>query len=78
MTDWTACFKLEAGKTYRIRYVYVGDITVREATLLFTGETTTVRGRTNIAVLQVTHVDTVPGPVDILSIDELSAGADVR
>jgi len=68
---------MEAGKTYRIRYVYEYSFDVREAMFTYNGEK--MQG-TNIPYLLIQPNDmaTGPGKIQILSIDEMVATGRVK
>jgi len=66
---------MEAGKTYRIRYVYNGTSEVKESILTYRGEIL----RDNIPIVVAQPGDTTTaGYMAILSIDELAAEAEVK
>jgi hypothetical protein len=67
-------FRLEKGRVYRVRYVYLGESVVSEAMLRFDGE---ILSR-NRPVLNPTDPGTPPGPIDILGIGEVSARGEIR
>jgi len=76
VSDWQACFQMEAGKTYRVRYVRPWEDVVREGVFRFEGE---VLSPTNSAVVVIDpHAmgdASSPGPIHILEIEELLLGA---
>lgn len=75
MSDWSFCHKLEAGKRYEITYVYVGSDIVSRATLDYHGE---VSGSMAILVLPVEDRTTDAGPINIVSINEVAAEANIK
>jgi hypothetical protein len=64
---------MEAGKTYKIRYVYEGDNVVKESTFLFRGDM--YNTTTPYIVIPEEDKVTLPGRLQILSIDEQEAAA---
>ena len=74
--DWQACFQLEKGKTYRIRYVRPWEDQVREGTYTFHGEVE--KGNRPVVVMAPDDRITLPGPINILQIDEQAAAGEIR
>jgi uncharacterized protein (UPF0179 family) len=74
--NWESCFKMEEGKTYRVRFVRRGvgrgDV-VEEGEFQFNGEVWS----DNTAVLIPTDRTWV-GPINILEIEEQAARGEVR
>jgi hypothetical protein len=79
MSDWEFTFRMEAGRTYRIRYVYDDSSTVVEAVFTFSGEFESFGGHGNIPIIVMDRDDksTMPGLMQILSIDETAAEAEI-
>jgi hypothetical protein len=78
MMDWQACFSLEQGKTYRVRYVRPWEDIVREGTYTFHGEVEP--GNRAIVVMDPGNTGdaATPGPIHILQIEEQVAAGDIR
>jgi hypothetical protein len=68
--------RLEKGKVYRVRYVYLGESVVSEAMLRFDGEILS-RNRPMFIIAASTDTVTQPGAIDILGIDEMTIRGEV-
>jgi hypothetical protein len=75
MSDWQACFTMTKHKTYRVRYVRIWEDIVREGVFHFHGEVHD--GNRAIVVIdpEATGDAAIPGPINILEIEELLPGA---
>lgn len=71
--NWTSCFHMEAGKTYKIRYVYERDNIVKESIFLFRGDM--YSPTTPYVIIPEEDKITAPGRIQILTIDEQEAAA---
>jgi hypothetical protein len=71
---WSMCFEMEKGKTYKIRFVYVGEDVVKEAEVTYSGVTL----GPNTAVVTPMDPSMGAGAISILSIEERRAAGEVR
>jgi hypothetical protein len=76
MMDWTACFTLEVGRTYLIRYVRLWEDQVRIGEFTFHGEV--LPGNHAVVVMDPNDKTSIPGPIHILQIDRQAAAGEIR
>jgi len=77
MSDWQTCFKLEEGKTYRIRYIWPNtNGPVMEGTYTFHGEVSP--GNRAVVVMDPNDKTSSPGHIIIVEIEEQAARGEIH
>lgn len=76
MNIWQACFRLEKGHAYRIKYVVPGEDRVREGTYRFDGDV--LPGNRAVVVMMPDDTTSPAGSIHILEVDEQRAPAQVK